>query len=76
MVRHVLVTPDMRRLHHAIQRHEHDSNYGFALSVWDRNFRTWRIIPETGYDRMLMGLEWQDKKPSRPGRALMLPFRT
>ena len=74
-VRLVLVTPDMHRVHHSIHRHEHDSNYGFALSVWDRIFRTYRPKPEAGHDLMTVGLEWQDEKPSRLGWALMLPFR-
>jgi sterol desaturase/sphingolipid hydroxylase (fatty acid hydroxylase superfamily) len=74
-VRLILVTPDMHRVHHSIHRHEHDSNYGFALSVWDRMFRTYRPKPEAGHDLMTVGLEWQDERPSRLGWALMLPFR-
>ena len=74
-VRLVLVTPDMHRVHHSIHRHEHDSNYGFALSVWDRIFRTYRPKPEAGQEQMTVGLEWQDERPSRLGWALMLPFR-
>lgn len=73
-VRLVLVTPDMHRVHHSIHRHEHDSNYGFALSVWDRMFRTYRPKPEAGQEQMTVGLKWQDEKPSRLGWALMLPF--
>ena len=75
ILRLVLVTPDMHRVHHSIHRHEHDSNYGFALSVWDRIFRTYRPKPEAGHDEMTVGLEWQDERPSRLGWALMLPFR-
>jgi sterol desaturase/sphingolipid hydroxylase (fatty acid hydroxylase superfamily) len=36
-----LVTPDMHRVHHSVLRAEHDSNYGFALSIWDRIFGTY-----------------------------------
>lgn len=75
LLRLVLVTPDMHRVHHSIHRREHDSNYGFALSVWDRMFRTYRPMPEAGHDNMVVGLEWQDDKPSRLGWALILPFR-
>lgn len=75
VVRLVLVTPDMHRVHHSVHRHEHDSNYGFALSVWDRIFRTYRPMPDGGHDKMVVGLEWQDDKPLRLGWALMLPFR-
>lgn len=75
VVRLVLVTPDMHRVHHSVLRSEHDSNYGFALSVWDRIFGTYVAQPKAGHDAMQVGLEWQDEKPSKLGWALMLPFR-
>lgn len=75
IVRLVLVTPDMHRVHHSAQRHEHDSNYGFALSIWDRIFGTYRAQPENGHDGMVVGLEWQDDRPSRLGWSLLLPLQ-
>lgn len=75
LVRLVLVTPDMHRIHHSIHRHEHDSNFGFALSIWDRIFRTYRAAPEGGVEGMTVGLQWQDENPSKLGWSLMLPFR-
>jgi sterol desaturase/sphingolipid hydroxylase (fatty acid hydroxylase superfamily) len=75
VVRLLLVTPDMHRAHHSIHREEHDSNYGFALSVWDRLFRTYVPEPKAGHDAMTVGLEWQDERPARLGWALGLPFR-
>ena len=74
LVRKVLVTPDMHRVHHSDQRHEHDSNYGFALSIWDRMFGTYIAQPEKGHDDMTIGLQWQDDRPSRLGWSLGLPF--
>ena len=74
IVRQVLVTPDMHRVHHSVHRHEHDSNYGFALSIWDRMFRTYIPQPAAGHDAMQVGLEWQDDRPSRLGWSLSLPF--
>lgn len=74
IVRRVLVTPDMHRVHHSIHRHEHDSNYGFALSIWDRMFGTYTAQPEAGHDDMTVGLEWQDDRPARLGWSLSLPF--
>ena len=70
-----LVTPDMHRVHHSVLRHEHDSNYGFALSVWDRIFGTYRAQPEGGHEAMAVGLEWQDDQPAKLGWSLLLPFR-
>ncbi|MCX7287651.1 MAG: sterol desaturase family protein [Rhodobacterales bacterium] len=74
-LRLVLVTPDMHRIHHSVRRNEHDSNFGFALSLWDRIFRTYVPDPEAGQANMTVGLEWQDERPANLGWALMLPFR-
>ncbi len=75
VVRLLFVTPDMHRVHHSVHRNEHDSNYGFALSIWDRIFRTYTDQPRDGHEDMVIGLQWQDEKPARLGWALMLPFR-
>ena len=74
-LRWVLVTPDMHRVHHSTRRTEHDSNFGFSISLWDRLFRTYTPQPEGGHDGMTVGLEWQDDRPARLGWALWLPFR-
>lgn len=75
VLRLLIVTPDMHRVHHSILREEHDSNFGFALSVWDRIFGTYRAKPEAGHDGMVIGLEWQDERPTKLGWSLWLPFR-
>jgi len=75
VLRRILVTPDMHRVHHSDRREEHDSNYGFALSVWDRLFGTYVAQPGKGHEGMTVGLEWQDDRPSRLGWSLGLPFR-
>jgi sterol desaturase/sphingolipid hydroxylase (fatty acid hydroxylase superfamily) len=74
VLRLVLVTPDMHRVHHSTHRHEHDSNYGFSLSIWDRMFGTYVAQPEDGHDNMTIGLRWQDERPSKLGWSLRLPF--
>ncbi len=74
IVRRVLVTPDMHRVHHSVHRSEHDSNYGFALSIWDQMFGTYIAQPAAGHDDMEVGLEWQDDRPSRFRWSIALPF--
>ena len=74
-LRLVLVTPDMHRVHHSALRKEHDSNYGFSLSLWDRLFHTYRASPALGHDGMTVGLQWQADQPQRLGWSLLLPFR-
>jgi sterol desaturase/sphingolipid hydroxylase (fatty acid hydroxylase superfamily) len=65
----LLVTPAMHRLHHSPLRAEHDTNFGFALSLWDRLFGTYRAKPGAG-----TGLQWAEG-PERLGWSLWLPFR-
>ncbi|MEM6310293.1 MAG: sterol desaturase family protein [Pseudomonadota bacterium] len=74
VLRLFLVTPDMHRVHHSVDRAEHDSNYGFALSLWDRLFGTYIAQPAGGHTAMQIGLEWQDERPSKLGWSMALPF--
>ena len=76
ILRLVVVTPDMHRVHHSVRRREHDSNYGFNLSLWDRLFRTYTAQPEGGHQGMTIGLNtYQNEEPSKLGWSLVLPFR-
>lgn len=47
LLRTVLVTPNMHRVHHSIERFETDSNFTSILSLWDRIFRTFRTREDT-----------------------------
>lgn len=74
-LRSILVTPDMHRIHHSVLRREHDTNYGFALSLWDRLLGTYTDKPEQGHEAMMIGLdEYQSEAPGRLGWSLRLPF--
>ncbi|MEC9344072.1 MAG: sterol desaturase family protein [Pseudomonadota bacterium] len=76
LLRLVVVTPDMHRVHHSSDPDETNSNYGFNLSVWDRMFATYVPQPALGHDGMQIGLkQWQDEKPARLDWTLMVPFR-
>ena len=74
VVRSILVTPDMHRIHHSVHRHEHDTNFGFALSWWDRIFGTYTQSPQDGHKAMKVGLHWQDLRPTRLLWSLAMPF--
>lgn len=74
-LRWFVVTPDMHRVHHSVDRTEHDANFGFNLSVWDRIFGTYVAQPAQGHDAMTLGLgQYQDARPTRFGWSLALPF--
>jgi sterol desaturase/sphingolipid hydroxylase (fatty acid hydroxylase superfamily) len=75
-LRLLIVTPDMHRVHHSVLRREHDRNYGFNLSLWDRLFGTYLAQPGAGHEAMTIGLPpYQTEEPSRLGWSLVLPFR-
>jgi sterol desaturase/sphingolipid hydroxylase (fatty acid hydroxylase superfamily) len=76
ILRLVVVTPDMHRVHHSVEQREHDSNYGFNLSLWDRLFATYTAEPAAGHDGMAIGLtQYPGPPPTRLGWSLALPFR-
>ena len=56
-LRWIVVTPEMHRVHHSIQPHETNSNFGFNLPWWDRLFGTYRAQPEAGHEAMILGIE-------------------
>lgn len=55
-LRLLVVTPDMHRIHHSVLPQEHNSNFGFNLSCWDRMFGTYRPHPKQGHAHMELGL--------------------
>ncbi|GIX26800.1 sterol desaturase family protein [Pelomicrobium sp. G1] len=77
VLRFLIVTPDMHRVHHSIKRRETDSNFGFNLSLWDRLFGTYRAQPEGGHEGMTLGIpDFRDPRDcaTLPG-MLAIPFR-
>jgi sterol desaturase/sphingolipid hydroxylase (fatty acid hydroxylase superfamily) len=40
MLGHFMIVPFLHRVHHSVERSEHDRNYGAVLSVWDWLFGT------------------------------------
>jgi sterol desaturase/sphingolipid hydroxylase (fatty acid hydroxylase superfamily) len=76
LLRLFIVTPDMHRVHHSIEDHETNSNFGFNLPLWDRLFGTYKAQPDAGHEAMTIGI--RDYREPRlatdlPG-MLILPF--
>ncbi len=71
-LRSLVITPNLHRIHHSVQRSELDSNYGTVLSCWDRIFRSYRSRPDV--ERIRVGLPGFDaRSPSLLG-LLAMPF--
>jgi sterol desaturase/sphingolipid hydroxylase (fatty acid hydroxylase superfamily) len=71
-LRKVLVTPDMHLVHHSILPNDQRTNFGFALTIWDRLFGTYGAHQS----EQPIGLaDLQDARPGQIGWSLLLPFR-
>jgi sterol desaturase/sphingolipid hydroxylase (fatty acid hydroxylase superfamily) len=77
VLRWLVVTPDMHRVHHSIHAYETNSNFGFNLPWWDRLLGTYRAQPREGHEGMTLGIEqfrthrdlWLDRMLIQPLRG-------
>jgi sterol desaturase/sphingolipid hydroxylase (fatty acid hydroxylase superfamily) len=76
VLRWFIVTPDAHRVHHSLDATETNSNFGLALTWWDRLFGTYRAEPAAGHERMTIGVEqFRTRRDSWLDRLLLQPFR-
>ena len=76
VLRWIVVTPEMHRVHHSVKAHETNSNFGFNLPWWDRLFGTYRDQPEAGHLDMTIGIaQFRDSAEQRLDHMLTQPFR-
>jgi sterol desaturase/sphingolipid hydroxylase (fatty acid hydroxylase superfamily) len=76
VLRWIVVTPDMHRVHHSVVPRETNSNFGFNLPWWDRLCGTYRAQPAAGHGGMTIGIEqFRDPRELRLDRMLLQPFR-
>ncbi|KZC35043.1 MULTISPECIES: sterol desaturase family protein [Rhodanobacter] len=76
LLRRILVTPDMHRVHHSWHPDETNANFGFNLPWWDRLFGTYRAQPRDGHLNMTIGIQqFRDPRELRLDRMLWQPFR-
>jgi len=75
VLRWIVVTPDMHRVHHSVVPEETNSNFGFNLPWWDRLFGTYRDQPAAGHEGMAIGIEqFRNQKYLRLDWLLIQPF--
>jgi sterol desaturase/sphingolipid hydroxylase (fatty acid hydroxylase superfamily) len=75
MLRLLVVTPDMHRVHHSVTIRETNSNFGFNFPWWDRLLGTYRAQPAAGHEGMTIGLsQFRDSKRNTLPWMLALPF--
>ena len=76
VLRWIVVTPDMHRVHHSIIPREANSNFGFNLPWWDRLLGTYRAQPADGHEGMVIGIgQFRTRRDLRLDWMLSQPFR-
>lgn len=75
ILRQIIVTPDMHRVHHSVLIRETNSNFGFNFPWWDRLFGTYRAQPAAGHTGMNIGIgPFRTTQQVGLLRLLILPF--
>lgn len=75
VLRWIVVTPDMHRIHHSIYVDETNSNFGFNLPWWDRFLGTYRETPKDGHLGMTIGINlFREQKYLNFHWLLIQPF--
>jgi sterol desaturase/sphingolipid hydroxylase (fatty acid hydroxylase superfamily) len=75
VLRMIVVTPEMHRVHHSIVPAETNSNFGFNLSWWDWLFGTYRAQPAAGHAGMTIGIDlFRHVEDLRLDRMLIQPL--
>ena len=69
VLRLLVVTPEMHRVHHSVVTKELSSNFGFNFPWWDRLLGTYKAQPTRGHEGMIIGLS-QFRNP----KFLTLPW--
>jgi sterol desaturase/sphingolipid hydroxylase (fatty acid hydroxylase superfamily) len=73
LLRLIIVTPHMHKVHHSRVQKETDSNYSNIFSFWDRLFGTYTA--EIDFQRLHYGLDGFDVKERQTLRGLLkMPF--
>lgn len=76
ILRLVVVTPDMHRVHHSIRPSETNSNFGFNIPWWDRLLGTYQAQPRDGHTEMTIGIEqFRSRRDQWLDRMLIQPLR-
>lgn len=76
VLRYLIVTPDLHRVHHSSYQPETDTNFGAVFPVWDILFGTFKTKTRVPQNEMQMGLEEvRDERANNIIWLLISPFK-
>ena len=71
VLRLIIVTPDVHRIHHSQTGQEQTMNYSGGLIWWDKVFGSYQKDPEQGYANMAIGVRGYDFRAATSLRKLI-----
>jgi sterol desaturase/sphingolipid hydroxylase (fatty acid hydroxylase superfamily) len=76
LLRFVIVTPDMHRIHHSVEKMETSSNFGFNLSIWDRFLGTYIHDAKKEQPKIIIGVDqFRTSEEVSLKNLLLMPFK-
>lgn len=70
-----IITPDIHRIHHSIEKNEMNRNFGFSICLWDQIFNTYKNKASKRQEDIKLGLpEFSLKSDQSLLRLLIQPF--
>ena len=76
LLRYLIVTPDMHRIHHSVETKETNANFGFNLSIWDRVFGTYIHDATKEQSKIIIGVNrFRTSGEVSLIKLLLMPFR-
>ncbi len=75
LLRLIIVTPHIHRLHHSDIKSETDSNYASVFSIWDRIFKSYTMRPIEQQFNLGLGESFSEREWNRLTGMLKLPFQ-
>ena len=76
LLRFVIVTPDMHRIHHSVEKMETSSNFGFNLSIWDRFLGTYIQDAKREQPKIIIGVDqFRTSEEVSLKNLLLMPFK-
>ena len=76
LLRFFIVTPDMHRIHHSVEKMETSSNFGFNLSIWDRFLGTYIQDAKREQPKIIIGVDqFRTSEEVSLKNLLLMPFK-
>ena len=76
LLQFIIVTPDMHRIHHSVEKRETNSNFGFNLSIWDRFLGTYIQDAKREQPKIIIGIDqFRTSEEVSLKNLLLMPFK-